>query len=121
ASAGSLIALSMATQFAEAVGPVLVIGSEIMSRRVEHTPEGKNTAILFGDGAGAALVDPSQGFAKILGHALHTDGSAAEILKIEDGKLQMDGGSVILQASRKLPKAIRELLERHNVTPEQID
>src|ERR1700759_5035495 len=36
ASAGSLIALSIAAQFAEIVGPVLVVGSEIMSRRVER-------------------------------------------------------------------------------------
>ncbi|HEY4354146.1 MAG TPA: ketoacyl-ACP synthase III [Acidobacteriaceae bacterium] len=120
ASAGSLIALAMAAQFAEAVGPVLVIGSEIMSRRVERTPEGKNTAILFGDGAGAALVDPAQGFARILGHALHTDGSAAEILKMEDRHLHMDGGSVILQASRKIPNAVKALLERFSVTPEQV-
>lgn len=120
ASAGSLIALSIAAQFAETVGPVLVVGSEIMSRRVERTPEGKNTAILFGDGAGAVLVDPKQGFARILGHALHTDGSAAEILKIEDRHLHMDGGSVILQASRKMPNAIKELLERFSITPDQV-
>lgn len=120
-SAGSLVALAMATQFAPAVGPVLVVGSEVMSRRVERTPEGKNTAILFGDGAGAVLVDPARGFAEILGHVLHTDGSASEILKMEGGLLQMDGGSVILQASRKIPAAMREVLERHSIGPEQID
>ena len=120
ASAGSLIAMAMAAQFAVAVGPVLVIGAEIMSRRVERTTEGKNTAILFGDGAGAVLIHPSAGFAEIAGHALHTDGSAVEILRIEDRHLHMDGGSVILQASRKIPAAIKEVLEKFGVAPEQV-
>lgn len=120
ASAGSLIAMAMAAQFAPAVGPVLVIGAEVMSRRVERTPDGKNTAILFGDGAGAVLIHPGEGFAEIVGHTLHTDGSAAEILRVEDRHLQMDGGSVILQASRKIPAAIKEVLERFGVAPEQV-
>ena len=120
ASAGSLIAMAIGSQFAAAVGPVLVIGSEIMSRRVERTPESKNTAILFGDGAGAVLIHPSEGLAEIVGHVLHTDGSASEILRVEDRHLHMDGGSVILQASRKIPAAIREVLERYGVGAEQI-
>ena len=53
-SAGSLWALCIAKQMAPVTpgGNVLVIASEIMSRRIDRTPEGKNTAILFGDGAG---------------------------------------------------------------------
>ncbi len=121
ASAGSLIAMAMATHFAPSVGPVLVIGAEIMSRRVERTLEGKNTAILFGDGAGAVLIHPSAGFAKIAGHVLHTDGAAVEILRVEDRHLHMDGGSVILQASRKIPAAIKEVLDRLGVAPDAVD
>ncbi len=117
ASAGSLTGLALADALAPAVGRVLVIGSEIMSRRVERTPEGKNTAILFGDGAGAALVDPTQGFARIVGHTLYTDGNASEILFIADGLLHMEGGAVILQASRKIPRAITTLLEQHGLAP----
>ena len=117
ASAGSLTGLAVAAQFAPAVGRVLVIGSEIMSRRIARTLEGKNTAILFGDGAGAALIDPDHGFARIAGHNLYTDGNASEILYIADGLLHMEGGAVILQAARKLPRAITTLLERHSLTP----
>ena len=125
ASAGSLTGLATAAQFAPSVGRVLVVGSEIMSRRVDRTPDGKNTAILFGDGAGAALIDPSEGFARIVDHALYTDGSASEILFItpnEQGQLRlhMDGGAVILQASRKLPRAITTLLEKHGLAPSQL-
>ena len=117
ASAGSLTGLALAAQFAPAVGRVLVLGAEIMSRRVERTPEGKNTAILFGDGAGAALIDPDRGFARIAGHTLYTDGNASEILYVADGLLHMEGGAVILQASRKIPRAITSLLEQHGLSP----
>ena len=119
ASAGSLIALTMAEQFADRMGKVLVIGSEAMSHKVDCTPEGKNTAILFGDGAGAALVDAGFGPLRIVDFALHTDGTQAEILTM-DGRLHMDGGSVILQASRKIPAVAKELLERNAVAAETL-
>jgi 3-oxoacyl-[acyl-carrier-protein] synthase III len=116
ASCGSLIGLALAAQLAQKVGPVLVVGAEIMSRRVDRTPEGKDTAILFGDGAGACLVDPHSGFARIADWTLSTDGAAAEILKIERERLVMDGKSVILQAYRKMPRAISDLLARNSLT-----
>ncbi len=115
ASCGSLIGLSLASQLAPQVGLVLVIGTEIMSRRIDRTPEGKDTAILFGDGAGACLVDPNSGFARIADSLLATDGTAAEILKIENERLAMEGKSVILQAYRKMPRAINDLLARNGL------
>lgn len=113
ASAGSLIGLAVASRLAVTVGRVLVIGAEIMSRRVSLTPESKNTAILFGDGAGACLVDTEIGFARIADSCLYTDGSQAEILTVANGAFKMDGQAVILQASRKIPRAIGELLARN--------
>src|ERR1035438_8531779 len=104
ASAGSLIGLALAAQLAPAAGRVLVVGAEIMSRRISLTPQGKNTAILFGDGAGAALVDAETGFARIAGSCLFTDCSSAEILFMRDGQIHMDGQAVILQAARKIPR-----------------
>lgn len=120
-SAGSLIGLALAAQLAPAAGRVLVIGSEIMSRRVSLTPEGKNTAILFGDGAGACLVDRDHGFARIAEWRLHTDGAAAEILAMENGRIQMDGPAVILQAARKIPRAINELLAANQLAPDAVE
>jgi 3-oxoacyl-[acyl-carrier-protein] synthase III len=120
ASAGSLIALALAADLAPRYGRILVVGAEIMSRRIERTPEGKDTAILFGDGAGAALVDANAGFARIADSDLHTDGSAAEILKIEQGRIAMDGKSVILQAYRKMPRAIGDLLARNALAPADV-
>jgi 3-oxoacyl-[acyl-carrier-protein] synthase-3 len=121
ASAGSLIGLAMAAQFAPTLGRILVVGAEIMSRRIERSPEGKNTAILFGDGAGAALVDADTGFAHIADSCLFTDGAAAEVIFVKDGAFHMDGQAVILQASRKLPRAINELLTRNQLAAADIE
>lgn len=122
ASAGSLFALSMASQLAAAYGNVLVIGAEIMSRTVSLTPDGKNTAILFGDGAGACLVSADKGFARIVDSALFTDGNLAESLRLElTGSLQMDGKTIILQAARKLPRVISQVLERNQKASRDVE
>jgi 3-oxoacyl-[acyl-carrier-protein] synthase-3 len=114
-SVGSLAGMVLAARMAESFGNVLVVGTEIMSRRIELTPEGRNTAILFGDGAGAVLISPDTGFARIVDSCLHTDGASAEALKIENGRILMDGAVVIRHASRRMPEAMMELLTRNNV------
>ena len=122
-SAGSLWALAIAKQMAPVVahGRVLIVASEIMSRRIDRTSEGKNTAILFGDGAGAALVDAHVGVLDLTDALLQSDGTGADILHMRgDGdtaRLHMDGGSVILRASRKLPAVTQELLTRNSLAP----
>jgi 3-oxoacyl-[acyl-carrier-protein] synthase-3 len=121
ASAGSLIGLALASQLSPQYGRVLVIGAEVMSRRTSLTPEGKNTAILFGDGAGACLVDANEGPLRIADSLLATDGSSAEILAVENGQLRMEGQSVILQAARKLPRAISDLLARNSVPVDSVE
>ena len=120
-SAGSLIGLILAAQLAPNMGPVLVVGAEIMSRRITLDPEGKNSAILFGDGAGAALVDAENGFAHIADSCLFTDGASAETLFVQDGKFSMDGQAVIMQASRKMPRAISQLLARNQVSASDVE
>ncbi len=122
ASAGSLIGLVLAAQLSPNLGRVLVIGTEIMSRRVTLSPENKNTAILFGDGAGAALVDAETGFANVIADScLYTDGNAAEILTVQDRAFFMDGQAVIMHASRKMPRAIQELLTRNRIDASQVE
>ena len=115
ASAGSLAALVLAESLAERFGNVLVIATEIMSRRIELTPEGKDTAILFGDGAGACLLSRDTGFAAIKATALHTDGERAETIQVRDGRFHMDGVAVIRQASQRLPAVLNEVLEQGGV------
>jgi 3-oxoacyl-[acyl-carrier-protein] synthase-3 len=118
ASAGSLFALSLASRLAAQLGPILVIGAEIMSRIVLREPRERGVAVLFGDGAGACLVTPDSGRAEIIDSVLASDGTYAEDLMLENGApLKMNGRSVILQASRKIPAAIRAVLERHSIEP----
>jgi 3-oxoacyl-[acyl-carrier-protein] synthase-3 len=121
ASAGSLAAIAMASHLAAAYGNVLVVGAEIMSRVVQLSPAGRDTAVLFGDGAGACVVSAESGFAEIVDSVLHTDGDYAESLQLHlDSPLYMDGRSVILHATRKMPRAIQEVLERNACKPEQV-
>jgi 3-oxoacyl-[acyl-carrier-protein] synthase-3 len=116
ASAGSLFGLVMASQMTGHFGDVLVIGAEKMSAVLEAHQLDPNTAILFGDGAGAALVSGRPGRWEILDSVLHSDGSFRDALAFDwTSPLRMNGLSVILQATRKLPSAIEEVLGRTGI------
>jgi 3-oxoacyl-[acyl-carrier-protein] synthase-3 len=117
ASAGGLFGMALAAQLAAAYGNILVVAAEKMSTVATREPMEQGVAILFGDGAGASIVSPGDGPARIVDSVLHSDGAFAEDLRLEfDAPLAMNGRSVIMQASRKIPAAIAELLER-NRTP----
>ena len=118
ASAGSLFGLALAMRLAETQGDILVVAAEKMSALIGNDP---NTAILFGDGAGAALVSARPGRWRMLDAALHTDGQYREALAFDGtGPLRMNGLSVILQAARKIPSSITEVLERQNISAQQV-
>ncbi len=121
ASAGSLFGLSLASRLTEQLGPILVIGAEKMSRIVAREPKERGVAVLFGDGAGACLVAPDSGQAEIVDSVLGTDGSFSEDLTLENGApIKMNGRSVILQASRKIPAAIRAVLGKYGIAPPDV-
>jgi 3-oxoacyl-[acyl-carrier-protein] synthase III len=114
ASAGSLFGMALAAALSATHGNILVIASEKMSAIVSREPLERGVAPLFGDGAGACLISPGDGSVKIIDSVVHSDGAFAEDLRLEfDAPLEMNGRSVILQASRKIPAAINELLERN--------
>jgi 3-oxoacyl-[acyl-carrier-protein] synthase-3 len=121
ASAGSLFGLALAAELCARYRNVLVVGAEIMSRAICLEPACRDTAILFGDGAGACLVSAETGFARIADTLLASDGAFADSLHLElEGPIQMSGPSVIMQATRKVPRAISELLERNHKQPGEI-
>jgi len=121
ASAGSLFALALAAQLAPVYRNVLVVGAEIMSRVLRLDAAGRDTAILFGDGGGACLVSSESGFAEIRDSLLASDCGFSDALALPwDAPLHMDGRTVILHASRKLPRAISELLDRNGRQPSDI-
>jgi 3-oxoacyl-[acyl-carrier-protein] synthase-3 len=122
ASAGSLFGMALTAHLAPAYANVLVVASEVMSRVVRRDPAHRDTAILFGDGAGASLVSSESGFAEIRDTLLASDGDFAEALRLDhDAPLYMDGRTIILQASRKIPRAIAELLERNRILPAAVE
>ena len=122
ASAGSIFALAMARDLALRYGHILVIGAEKMSTVALRQPINRSSAALFGDGAGACLVSARDGFLEIVDSALHTDGTGSEDLRLGFGSpLEMRGRSVIRNATRKLPAAIREVLSNSDLHPREIE
>ncbi len=118
ASAGAIFALSLASQLTSCYGEILVIAAEKMSTVIQGAPLDQNTAILFGDGAGAALVSSRPGRIEVLDSVLHTDGANRDDLALDlTGPLRMNGLTVILQVSRKLPAVIQEVLRRAGIAP----
>ncbi len=139
---GFLYGLSIANAWIQtgAYDNVLVVGGEVHSTGVEFTERGRNVAVLFGDGAGAALVgvseDPNKG---ILSVKLHADGSGAEDLWIpaprsgymprithemlDEGLQwpQMNGKQVFRWAVDKMPEVAREVLADTGLTVADID
>jgi 3-oxoacyl-[acyl-carrier-protein] synthase III len=84
--AGFLYAMTVADQFITAgtYKTVLVIGADLLSRRVD--PMDRTTAPLFGDGAGAIVLGPSAGDGRgILSSRIHADGALASLLEIPGG------------------------------------
>jgi 3-oxoacyl-[acyl-carrier-protein] synthase-3 len=78
---------------------VLVVGAEIHSTGLDLTPEGRDISVLFGDGAGAAVLEPSKNDTGILVTKLHSEGQYAEKLWTHrptscTGSQLSNGGSV---------------------------
>lgn len=121
ASAGSLFGIALAADLTKRYQNVLVIAAERMASVVMRERLQRNTALLFGDGAGACLVTARPGPLEIIDTDLHTDGAYAEDLRMEcNSRLEMNGRSVILQASRKIPAAISDVLERSACKPQDV-
>jgi 3-oxoacyl-[acyl-carrier-protein] synthase-3 len=116
ASAGSVFGMALAMRLAETHGDVLLVAAEKMSGLIGDDP---NTAILFGDGAGAALVSSRPGPWRFVDAALHSDGQYRDDLAY-DGTLRMNGLNVILHATRKMPAVIQEVLGHNQMSAGQV-
>ncbi len=118
---------------------VLVVGAEVHSTGLDVSTRGRDVAVIFGDGAGAALLeatdDPVRG---ILSTHLHADGRYAKELwtdapgsihaprasheQIDSGAVfpVMEGQKVFKHAITKMPDAVREALRRNGLTTQDI-
>jgi len=106
---------------------VLVVGSEVMSMITDWTD--RNTCILFGDGAGAAVVSASEGERGVLSTHLHSDGSLSDLIVVPGGGtrippseamvsersqyIKMKGNETFKVAVRTLEEVARETLAAH--------
>lgn len=104
---------------------VLVVGADCMSRVVD--PSDRSTAVLFGDGAGAVLLQgsaaasPSDGGPGLVAHDFGTDGSGHDLLVCRrGGTLCMDGREVFRRAVRLTVESATTALDRAKVTPDDI-
>ncbi len=136
ACAGFPYALSVASQMiaSGAYSNALVIGSETMSRLIDWSD--RSTCVLFGDGAGAVVLQASEKPGGLLSFALHADGSGGDLLMvpaggsrmpasletIEDNKhaIMMNGRGVYRFATRVIVSAILEVLEKAALTLDDI-
>jgi 3-oxoacyl-[acyl-carrier-protein] synthase-3 len=98
---------------------VLVIGAETLSRITDWTD--RNTAVLFGDGAGALVLESVPDEGQLLAWDLGLDGSARHILKTEvGGTIEMDGREVFKRAVRVMVDSATRTLEGAKVRPDEI-
>jgi 3-oxoacyl-[acyl-carrier-protein] synthase III len=142
--AGLIYGLSIADHFVRAgtYRRVLVTCAEVLSSRIDGSYDGRNIAILLGDGAGAVVVGPAEnGRQGIISTILHADGRGAKSLytaapgsalgrkqhiikeDIDAGRVhfRMDGKAVFENGVEKMSGAIVESLEANGLTMDQID
>ena len=140
---GFLYGLSIADAWVRAgvYKHILLVGAEVHSTGIELADRGRDVAVLFGDGAGAAIIgpatDPNQGLKSI---KLHADGAGAKELwleapasayspqrltkaMIDEGRHfpAMNGKQVFRWATEKMPEVSKAVLEEARITPAQID
>lgn len=147
ACTGFIYGQSIADQFIKTgvYKRVLVVGAEVHSRGLDKSTEGRDVAVLFGDGAGAVIMGPCEGEvtekdSQLFSTHLHADGSFAKELwlpapgmalgpeRLNEGMLKeklhyphMNGKTVFIHATRKMPEAIQEALAANGKKIEDVD
>lgn len=121
ACAGFMYGMVTAKQFIENAGyqQVLVVGVEKLSKITNWND--RNTAVLFGDGAGAMVLGPVDESKGILSFELGSDGSGGNHLyQAEDG-IHMNGREVFKFAVRQMGESSINVLEKAGLTKEDVD
>ncbi len=137
ACSGFIYALSVANAFVRSgqYGKVLVIGSEVLSKITNW--QDRSTCVLFGDGAGAVLVEPAPaGEGRIVSVDIHADGSKGDLLMIPAGGsrtpvseetvkkglhyLQMSGNETFKVAVKTLENLVLNTLRSNGLQSSQI-
>ncbi|MGA2530620.1 MAG: beta-ketoacyl-ACP synthase III [Acidimicrobiales bacterium] len=97
----------------------LLIGSDTLSQITDQ--QDRNTAVLFGDGAGAVVIEATEGEPLVLAHDLGLDGSLTPILYCDrGGYIYMEGREVFRKAVRATVESAERVLKQADVTAEDI-
>jgi 3-oxoacyl-[acyl-carrier-protein] synthase III len=142
ACSGFIYALSVADQFIKSgmYKTILVVGAEIQSTAIDLSTRGRNTAVIFADGAGAAILQSSDKPGVLSTH-LHSDGRFAEELYVRDPgssrpreerqpeqildtthyKVVMNGNQVFKHAVVRFMEVIKEALAANQMVKEDIN
>jgi 3-oxoacyl-[acyl-carrier-protein] synthase-3 len=117
---------------------ILLVGAEVHSTGLEFNERGRHIAVLFGDGAGAVILEASENGRGVLSTHLHADGRYVKDLWaenpgsrriprlypgiLEDGTCfpQMNGREVFKHAVTKFPEVIKEALQANNLTLDEV-
>ncbi|MCI5055306.1 MAG: ketoacyl-ACP synthase III [Flavobacteriales bacterium] len=141
--AGFIYALSIADQFIKTgmYKNILVVGAETQSNVMQKTNEGRDMAVIFGDGAAAAVVSATEDLNRgILTSNMHSEGAYAEELALQEpsnrhefriegnpeltGAKQwpyMNGRNVFKHAVTRMPESVMEALGETNLKTDDID
>lgn len=138
--AGFVYGLSMAEQYVKAgtYQNILLVGAEVQSTGLDLRTEGRDTAVIFADGAGAVIVSATDASRGILSTHLHSEGKYAKELwvespsskvqgritpeHLEQGKhfLFMNGKEVFRNAVVRFPEVIEEALHAEGITASEV-
>ena len=139
---GFVYGLAIADQFIKSgmYKKILLVGAEIQSYGLNLTTEGRDVAVLFGDGAGAVVLSATEEQEKgILSSHLHADGNFSKELWVENpgsaskpfvnnemldnGSIYpyMNGRNVFKHAVTRFPEVIREALDKNGYTTDDVD
>ncbi|HBN46007.1 MAG TPA: beta-ketoacyl-ACP synthase III [Candidatus Marinimicrobia bacterium] len=113
---------------------VIVIGADTMSSIIDYTD--RNTCIIFGDGGGGVLLEPSDNEYGVLDSILHTDGSGSQYLTVPAGGslhpaskdtiekkmhyVYQDGKTVFKFAVKNMADVSKQILDKNNLTGDDI-
>jgi len=136
ACSGFLFAVSTASQFVETgrYKKVVVVGADMMSRIIDYTD--RTTCVIFGDGAGAILLEPTSEDVGVMDFSLHTDGNGASHLHMKAGGslvpashdtvdkkmhfVHQEGQAVFKHAVYNMAEVSANIMKKNNLTADDI-
>ncbi len=137
ACTGFIFSLSIASSMIKSgiAENILIIGAETLSRIVDWTD--RNSCVLFGDGAGAAVVSKYGNGGKIIDNIIHSDGSSSHLIYMSGGGsrhpatkdtilerrhyLKMTGKGLFKEATTSMANAVLEVLKKNQLTVDDMD